>query len=234
MNPGERDPLQPTDASMEASSMAGATDAHLAGGVGGPTADAAPVMPSPEEIAQLAADARAAVPLSMPFGPGGTEETDGAPASAADTPSRRTRRVLLKNIVFRFATLILTIAMLGAGVAAGYAVFLRVQPPPPVVGDIATAGVAAPAVVKELADALATNNADALRSSMDAGPYQLLAGEMQGWSMQGVTSVKTLATMQDGSRSATEIVIIGRNTEGNPLVFNLVVQVDNNQIVSFR
>ena len=53
--------------------------------------------------------------------------------------------------------------------------------------------------------------------------------------MQGVTSVETLATMQDGPRSATEIIITGRTAStGVPLVFNLVVHVTDNQIVNFR
>jgi hypothetical protein len=52
--------------------------------------------------------------------------------------------------------------------------------------------------------------------------------------MQGVTSVQTLATMQDGPRSVTEIIITGRTAGGDPLVFNLVVHVTDNQIVNFR
>ena len=112
--------------------------------------------------------------------------------------------------------------------------FDRSQPPAPTVGDPSTGGVAAPAVVRELADALATNNSDSLRSAVSGDPYRLLAGEIQSWNMQGVTSVETLATMQDGPRSVTEIIITGRTAAGDPLVFNLVVHVTDNQIVNFR
>ena len=114
------------------------------------------------------------------------------------------------------------------------AAFDRSQPAPPPVGDPSTGGVAAPPVVKELTDALATNNSDSLRSAVSGDPYRLLAGEIQSWNMQGVTSVQTLATMQDGPRSVTEIIITGRTAAGDPLVFNLVVHVTDNQIVNFR
>ena len=53
--------------------MAGATSGELAGGVGGPTAHAAPVMPSPEEIAQLAAAARQPCPCSNTMSRGTTQ-----------------------------------------------------------------------------------------------------------------------------------------------------------------
>ena len=61
---------------------------------------------------------------------------------------------------------------------------------------------------------------------MTGDPYRLLAGEVQSWGMQGVTSVETLATMQDGTRSATEIVVNGKGTDGQPVTFNLVVHVE--------
>ena len=116
----------------------------------------------------------------------------------------------------------------------GVNVFNRVQPAPPPIGDVSTGGIATPPVVKELTDALVKNDADALRSAVAADPYRLLAGELQSWNMQGVTSVEILATMQDGPREATEIVINGHTADGLPVTFNLVVHVTDNQIVNFR
>ena len=124
--------------------------------------------------------------------------------------------------------------LFAGGVALGVAAYQRTRPAPPLIGDLSTGGVVAPPVVKELTDALAKNDSDSLRSAVSGDPYRLLAGEMQSWNMQGVTSVETLATMQDGPRSATEIVITGRSADGAPVVFNLVVHVTDNQIVNFR
>jgi len=198
-------------------------------------AAAAPT-PSADEIAALATAAATAVPFSGTHGARPSDVTSGsdgsaATASAIPRPSRRTR---FRGLLTRIATLVLSAAFLGAGIALGVMAFDRTQPPPPAVGDASTGGVAAPPVVKELADALATNNSDSLRSAVGADPYRLLAGEMQSWNMQGVTSVETLATMQDGPRSVTEIIITGRTAAGDPAVFNLVVHVTDNQIVNFR
>ncbi len=197
-------------------------------------AASAPV-PSADEIATLAAATAAALP---PAGhgtmfPGAVDDPGGgvATAPAAEGPRRRTR---IRSWGIRLATLLVTLALFAGGLALGAAAFQRSQPPPPNVGDPSTGGVTAPAVVKELTDALATNNSDSLRSAVSGDPYRLLAGEMQSWNMQGVTSVQTLATMQDGPRSVTEIVITGRTAAGDPLVFNLVVHVTDNQIVNFR
>jgi hypothetical protein len=125
-------------------------------------------------------------------------------------------------------------ALFALGLALGIAAFTASQPLAPPVGDPATGGIATPAVVRELTAALASNDADSLRSTVTGDPYRLLAGELQSWNMQGVTAVETLATMQDGTRTATEIVITGKGTDGQPIVFNLVVHVDGNSITSFR
>ena len=58
--------------------------------------------------------------------------------------------------------------------------------------------------------------ADSLRSAVAADPYEMLAGELQSGTCKGVTSVETLATMQDGPRSATEIIITGRRPRRVP------------------
>ena len=134
----------------------------------------------------------------------------------------------------RLASFAMTLLLLAGGGAIGAAIFQRTQPPPILVGDVSTGGVDAPPVVKELTDALTTNNADSIRSAVSTGPYEKLAAELQQWNIQGVTSVETLATMKDGPRSATEIIIRAKTSDGNPLIINLVVHVADNKIVNFR
>ncbi len=192
--------------------------------------------PSSDEIASLAAAAATALPLSGAHGkaPWETANDPEGTAATAALGTRPSRRIRIKSWVVRLATFGLTVALFAGGVALGGLAFDRSQPPPTAVGDPSTGGVAAPAVVRELTDALATNNSDSLRSAVSGDPYRLLAGEMQSWNMQGVTSVETLGTMQDGPRSVTEIIILGRTAAGDPLVFNLVVHVTDNQIVNFR
>jgi hypothetical protein len=198
-------------------------------------AASAPV-PSADEMASMAAATAMALPLSGAHGAPLSDPTNDLEGSAATAPAvpRRSRRLRIKSWAIRLATLVFTLALFAGGLALGALAFDRSQPPPPNVGDPSTGGVAAPAVVRELADALATNNSDSLRSAVGGDPYRLLAGEMQSWNMQGVTSVETLATMQDGPRSVTEIIITGRTAAGDPLVFNLIVHVTDNQIVNFR
>ena len=66
-------------------------------------------------------------------------------------------------------------------------------------------------------------------------PYRLLAGEIQSWNMQGVTSsARPSRPCRTGHGPSTEIIITGRTAAGDPLVFNLVVHVTDNQIVNFR
>jgi hypothetical protein len=65
-------------------------------------------------------------------------------------------------------------------------------------------------------------------------PYKLFTNEMQRWDFATVTSVKTLSTVVDGSRSSTAIVLIGTTSSGNPVSINLIVHADAGKIVSFR
>jgi len=193
---------------------------------------AAAPTPTAEELASLAAEAGAALPsvgvVTVPAA------TDVAPVETQPAKPKHTRRRRLRGWVLKLATTLVAFALFVGGLMFGMTVFQRVQPPPPLIGDPSTGGIPTPAVVKELVNALASNDADALRSAVPQGPYELLTGELQSWQIQGVNSVDTLATMQDGTRSATEIVVIGKAENGNPVVLNLVVQVDDNQIVSFR
>lgn len=232
------------EAEVEAAVEAAAAEPITADTVATP----APPLPSPEELAAIAATApiptadelaamAAAVEVAAPLPGVGDPDTtfDDAMAAAAE-PAKpvHTRRRRIRGWMFRLVTSLFALALFVGGVAIGATAYQRIQPPPPVVGDPSTSSVQTPPVVKELADALASNDADSLRSAVSGDPYRLLTGELQSWQMQGVTSVETLATMQDGPRSATEIIITGRSMSGDPRVFNLVVHVNDNQIVDFR
>jgi hypothetical protein len=232
------------EAEVEAAIEAAAAEPITANTV----AAAAPPPPSPEELAAIAATApvptteelaamAAAVEVAAPLPGVGDTDTSyddamAAPAEPAKPVHARRRRI--RGWMFRLVTSLFALALFIGGVAIGVNTYQRIQPPPPVVGDPSTGGIPTPPVVKELADALASNDADSLRSAVSGDPYRLLTGELQSWQIQGVTSVETLATMQDGPRSATEIIITGRSMSGDPRVFNLVVHVNDNQIVDFR
>jgi hypothetical protein len=194
-------------------------------------AAAAPT-PTAEELTALAPAAETALPLGGVTT--GVPVTPPSPDVAAPTASKPSRRRRLRGWTLKLVTSLFSLAFFVVGVTFGSTVYQRVQPPPPVIGDPSTGGVETPPVVQELVTALVSNNADSLRSAVNPDPYRYLTGELQSWSLQGVNSVETLATMKDGPRSATEIVIIGKAPNGDPVVFNLVVHVDDNQIVSFR
>ena len=189
--------------------------------------------PTAEELAALAAAVEVAEPLPG-VGLTDTSMDDVAAAPAGPLQPARAHRRRLGGWLWRLVTSLFALALFAGGVALGVSAYQRVQPPPPVVGDPSTGGVPTPPVVKELAAALKSNDADSLRSAVPADPYRLLTGELQSWQIQGVTSVETLATMQDGPRSATEIIITGKAPNGDARVFNLVVHVNDNQIVDFR
>jgi hypothetical protein len=156
-------------------------------------------------------------------------------APVAPVVERPRRRVKVIAGVLRILRFAIAVALFVGGVALGVMTFQRMAPPAPVVGDVSTGGVETPAVVQELVLALESNDADALRSAVQADPYRQIAAEMQTWDLKEVKSVETLATMQDGARSATEIVILGRRTADQaPLVFNLIVHVSDGTITEFR
>jgi hypothetical protein len=128
----------------------------------------------------------------------------------------------------------LAILVFVLGVTLGYGAFLATQAPPLALVDPATGGNATPAVVEEFITALASNDAAALRSAVPTAPYQLLIAEMDRWEYRSISSVERLSTYADGPRTATELVLHGTTTAGNPVTVNLVVHVDAGTIVSFR
>lgn len=184
-----------------------------------------------------------AAPLAVDaIAPEGTAAgaTDGmatAPATdpAAPAVSRRHQvRVKLAGFLHWFVLRILAVALFVGGVALGYNAYLNSQPAPVAAIDPAVADVPAPPVVQELVGALRANDEAGLRSVVPAEPYQLLIAEMDRWEFQDLTDVKVLSTALDGPRTATELILSGTSTAGNPVAINLVVHTSDGRISSFR
>ena len=57
---------------------------------------------------------------------------------------------------------------------------------------------------------------------------------MSRWEINTVTSVKTLSTFEDGQRTATAFVMIGRDGSQNPVAINLIVETQAGNIVGFK
>ena len=203
-----------------------------------PTSDAAVVpagggaIPAPETSA-------VAVPSAASEDAATAEPAAAAAVGPADAPAvvgvpRRRSLAIVAGLtrVLRFA---LVLAGFGFGVLLGYQYFLTSQPAPTgQVVDPATAGNLPAPVVREFIAAVARNDADAIRSAVPATPYKALTAEMSRWEINKVTSVETLATFEDGQRTATAFVMIGRDGSQNPVAINLVVETQAGNIVGFK
>ena len=128
----------------------------------------------------------------------------------------------------------LAVALFVTGVAIGTTTFQRTRPAPVTVDGPVTVSQPPPAVAQEFITALGDNNADAMRSSLNAQPNKDLTDEFARFGIKKVLSVQTLGTSVDGTRSATEILMKTEKTDGLPFEVNLVVLVDGGQIEGFR
>ena len=178
-----------------------------------------------------------ATPAAPPT-PGTPAAPPAPPAAAgtgtAETASRLRRRVVVLAGLRRLVGSAFTVALLAGGVSLGYTAFLNSQPVTPAVADPATTDVDAPPAVAELTAALVSNDADKVRAAVQGDPYRLLTGEMQRWDFQEVSSVETLSTVVDEGRTSTQLIIVGKATDGTPVTVNLIVQTQDGAIVSFR
>jgi hypothetical protein len=150
-------------------------------------------------------------------------------------PTRPSRWRSLRGLVAMLIRGVLVLALFVGGVALGQAAFRNTtSSAPPVIIDPSTEGAQPPAIVREFIDALASGNADAVRSSIGAEPHARLISEFRRFDIQKVTKVETLSTHVDGTRSATEIVMQGTTSGGVPISLNLVVLSDGTAIEGFR
>ena len=173
-----------------------------------------------DPAAAAAVDAAAATPVVV--------------AEAPAAPAKPSRRPVILAWVRRFVTFVLAVALFVTGVAIGTATFQRTRPAPVAVDGPVTDSQPPPAVAQEFITALGNNNADAMRSSLNAQPNKDLTDEFARFGIKKVLSVQTLGTSVDGTRSATEILLKTEKTDGLPFEVNLVILVDGGQIEGFR
>jgi hypothetical protein len=130
---------------------------------------------------------------------------------------------------------VVTVGLFVGGIALGNYVFQTTRPAP--IGGpagVPTTASTPPPVAQEFISALANNDADALRSSLDQEPHLDLTREMTKFGIQRVDNVEVLGTHVDGNRSATEILMQYESTDGTPFAINLVILVDGGKIEGFR
>lgn len=152
-----------------------------------------------------------------------------------DAPARPSRVRSLRGLGAMLIRGVVVLALFVGGVALGQAAFRSTtSAAPQVIVDPSTVDAQPPAVVREFIDALASGNADAVRSSIGEEPHARLIREFQQFDIQSITKVETLSTHVDGTRTATEIVMMGTTSGGVPISLNLVVLSDGTAIEGFR
>lgn len=181
-------------------------------------ADAQEVPTTAEAVATIdaASDAPAAAPTDAP---------------AADKASRRDA---VGRGVRQLVVVVIGVLLLVGGVALGNYIFQTSRP-----DTSATAGpggglVNPPAAAQEFIAALAVNDADAVRSSLDIEPHKDLMREMDIRDIQKIDKIEVLGTSADGPRSATEILMQYQRRDGIATAINLVILVDDGKIEGFR
>lgn len=156
------------------------------------------------------------------------------PATTTSTPDTKiTRKAIFLAGFRRVLNFTVAVVLLAGGVVLGQRMFDSSQTvaPTAVAPDPA---VAPPAIVREFVDALKSNDADALRSSLSPQPHKDITDEFERYGIREIQSVETLKTDVDGKRSATEILMLAENSEGLPFGINLVILVDDGKIEGFR
>ena len=156
---------------------------------------------------------------------------DGTTSFAGNMARRRTVGGAIKAIL----TVVIGVVLLVGGIAIGSYVFQATRPAPTSpTGDPGVAAQDAPPAAKEFIAALAVNDADAIRSSLDQQPHIDLTNEMTKYGIQNIDSVDVLGTSVDGKRSATEILMHYVREDGIPFTINLVILVSDGKIEGFR
>ncbi len=230
----------PADGSVAARATSGAVPAD---GSAAATAAAA-AMPGQDVSADAVATAESvALPpeaAPMPADPAATP-ADAAVApipAVATTPvvsTARRRGLAVVAGIGRLLRFALVVALFALGVAVGNQAFVNSQSAASrSAADPATVGKQPALVVQEFISAVGTNDADRIRSTVPAEPYKLFTSEIERWKFQQVTSVETLATYQDGPRAATAFVMLGLDTNGNPIAMDLIVETQDGNIVGFK
>ena len=205
----------------------------LAGAGPDPAAGTTPAAepPASEAVAAQAAVATDAVTAEPPADAAAPASEPAVAAPAL--PARRTRTMALA-LGRRFVRLAFVVALLALGAGMGWQVYQNARPVPVVIGDPAVVGVPTPEIVAELANAIAADDSDAIRAALSPEIFSSYAADLQGFGIARVESVDTLGTYAAGPRTATELVLHGRDAQRTAFSINLVVLTENGLIVRLR
>ena len=236
------DEALPSDASDpvpepgETLTPAAAADAVLAAAAAAapddPVASEAAVMTADAEQAESTAEALATIDAASDEAAAQAKAAEDAAAEKKARSAARRRRV--GGVFKTLATVVIGAVLLVAGVAIGNYVYLATRTAPTALSDPGTNTQNPAPAAQEFISALAVNDADSIRSSLDAGPHVDLSAEMEKYGIQRIDSVDVLGTTIDGPRSATEILMHYQREDGIPFAINLVILVNDGKIEGFR
>lgn len=228
------DLAEPLSAPDEALTPEAAADAEAAGAASqDPVASEAAVMTADAQGAETTAEAVATIDAATDEAAAQAKAAEDAAAAEKKERSASRRRAVggaLKTV----ATVVIGAVLLVAGIAIGNYAYLTTRPTPIALGDPGTNLENPAPAAQEFIAALAVNDADAIRSSLDAGPHIDLSREMEKYGIQSVDSVDVLGTTVDGPRSATEILMHYQREDGIAFAINLVILVNDGKIEGFR
>jgi hypothetical protein len=201
------------------------------------TADALPVpdgvaIPASPATEPPPTDGDATAATDVPAG--AAAAVAAAPGASIAVPAADRARLSAVVIVRRLLGFAFTLALLVAGVYAGWQYYTASQPAPVAPGDPAVVGVPTPPIVSELASAIGADDANAIRVTLNAEMFSRYTADMERFGIQTIDGVTTLGTFADGPRTATALVILGRSADRNPFTINLVVIAQDGQIVRLR
>jgi hypothetical protein len=132
----------------------------------------------------------------------------------------------------------LLVALFGLGAAMGWTTWVRNQPLPQATAQPADleAGTTTdiPLQVQSLISALNSDNQTQVQTVVPTEPYRLLAGELSRRDVAKIQGARALSTYSSDGDSATEILILGSDSSGSPVFFNLVVHLHQGVIAEFR
>ena len=252
--PTADDPVPNPEASLTAEAAASAEAAAAAEATpaeGSSLTTDTPADPVASEAAVVTADAQAADTTSEALAtidaasdPAAAEAkaaedakaaADAKAAGDAKAERRMARRRTVGGAIRTILTVVIGAVLLVGGIAIGNYVFQATRPAPTSpASDPGVAAQDAPPAAKEFIAALAVNDADAIRSSLDQQPHIDLTNEMTKYGIQNIDSVDVLGTSVDGKRSATEILMHYVREDGIPFAINLVILVNDGKIEGFR
>lgn len=228
------DLAEPLSAPDEALTPEAAADAEAAGAASqDPVASEAAVMTADAQGAETTAEAVATIDAATDEAAAQAKAAEDAAAAEKKERSASRRRAVggaLKTV----ATVVIGAVLLVAGIAIGNYAYLTTRPTPIALGDPGTNLENPAPAAQEFIAALAVNDADAIRSSLDAAPHIDLSREMEKYGIQSVDSVDVLGTTVDGPRSATEILMHYQREDGIAFAINLVILVNDGKIEGFR